>query len=107
MDDNSKKKIWKLLKECDFKKDKIILITTNCINEAEYLGDRIGILFEGNLICPETDLNKNNNIYINLFLENNYTPSGNEKEEILEKLKQIVPNLEIEEYTEKNFFYYY
>ena len=38
----SKKEIWKFLKE--YKKEKIILITTHSLDEAEYLGDRIGII---------------------------------------------------------------
>ena len=38
----------------NYKKNKIILITTNSLDEAEYLGDRIGILSEGNLIDSGT-----------------------------------------------------
>ena len=47
--ENSKKQLWDLIKTN--KKDRIILITTNSLEEAEYLESRIGIIKEGNLIC--------------------------------------------------------
>ena len=52
MDIMSKKKFWKVLK--NFKKDKIILITTHSLEEAELLGDRIGIMNCGKLLCSGT-----------------------------------------------------
>ena len=52
MDIMSKKKFWKVLK--NFKKDKIILITTHSLEEAELLGDRIGIMNCGKLVCSGT-----------------------------------------------------
>ena len=41
----SRRQIWNIIKEN--KNDKIILLTTHFMDEAEYLGDRIGILKEG------------------------------------------------------------
>ena len=52
MDIMSKRELWKFLK--DYKKDKIIILTTHSLDEAEYLGDRIGIIYNGNFICSGT-----------------------------------------------------
>tara|TARA_B110000503_G_scaffold103044_1_gene153903 strand:- start:129 stop:389 length:261 start_codon:yes stop_codon:yes gene_type:complete len=45
IDSFSRRQIWDIIKEN--KNDKIILLTTHFMDEAEYLGDRIGILKEG------------------------------------------------------------
>ena len=46
---DSKIKLWDLLKYNQ--NNKIIFVATNSLQEAEYLGNRIGILKDGNLIC--------------------------------------------------------
>ena len=45
IDSYSRRQIWDIIREN--KNDKIILLTTHFMDEAEYLGDRIGILKEG------------------------------------------------------------
>ena len=52
MDIISKRALWDFLKE--FKNDKIIILTTHSLDEAEYLGDRIGIMTNGRYICSGT-----------------------------------------------------
>jgi len=52
MDPISKKGLWDFLK--NYHKDKIILITTHSLDEAEYLGDKIGIMSDGEFICCGT-----------------------------------------------------
>ena len=52
MDHTSKKCLLDFLK--NYQKNKIILITTHSLDEAEYLGDRIGIMCDGNFICCGT-----------------------------------------------------
>ena len=52
MDPTSKKSLWDFLK--NYQKNKIILITTHSLDEAEYLGDRIGIMSDGHFICCGT-----------------------------------------------------
>jgi ATP-binding cassette subfamily A (ABC1) protein 3 len=52
MDQISKKALWEFLKS--YQRDKIILITTHYLEEAEYLGDRIGIMSDGKFICCGT-----------------------------------------------------
>ena len=52
MDVMARRSLWEFLK--NYKKDKIILLTTHCLDEAEYLGDRIGIMTDGQYICCGT-----------------------------------------------------
>ena len=49
MDIIARRALWNFLKS--YKKNKIILLTTHSLEEAEYLGDRIGIMNEGFFIC--------------------------------------------------------
>ena len=52
MDIKAKKKLWDFLKK--YQKEKIILVTTHSLEEAEYLGTRIGIMTDGQFICSGT-----------------------------------------------------
>ena len=52
MDVIAKRALWEFLK--GYKNDKIIILTTHSLDEAEYLGDRIGIMSEGKYICSGT-----------------------------------------------------
>jgi ATP-binding cassette subfamily A (ABC1) protein 3 len=52
MDPSSKRSLWDFLK--NYQRNKIILITTHSLDEAEYLGDRIGIMSDGQLVCCGT-----------------------------------------------------
>ena len=52
MDVLARRSLWEFLK--NYKKDKIILLTTHFLDEAEYLGDRIGIMSDGQYICCGT-----------------------------------------------------
>jgi ATP-binding cassette subfamily A (ABC1) protein 3 len=49
MDTSARRYIWDMLK--NYKDGKIIVLTTHFMDEADYLGDRIGIMGEGKLIC--------------------------------------------------------
>jgi ATP-binding cassette subfamily A (ABC1) protein 3 len=42
MDLSARRQTWSMLKE--YKKDRIILLTTHYMDEADILGDRIGIM---------------------------------------------------------------
>ena len=52
MDVMARRKLWEFLKS--YKKNKIVLLTTHYLDEAEYLGDRIGIMSDGKFICSGT-----------------------------------------------------
>ncbi|HHU55939.1 MAG TPA: ATP-binding cassette domain-containing protein [Acholeplasmataceae bacterium] len=48
----SRHELWDIIQE--LKKDTTIILTTHYLEEAEHLSDRIGIMFEGNLIALGT-----------------------------------------------------
>lgn len=54
MDANARRYLWDAIK--NLKKDRIILLTTHDMNEADYLGDQIAIMNDGSLITVGTSL---------------------------------------------------
>ncbi len=54
LDVNARRNIWTCLKE--FKKDRIVLLTTHYMDEADILGDRIGIMTRGKIVCLGSSL---------------------------------------------------
>jgi ATP-binding cassette subfamily A (ABC1) protein 3 len=49
MDLSARRGLWEMLK--NYKKDRIIILTTHYMDEADILGDRIGIMAKGQLMC--------------------------------------------------------
>jgi ATP-binding cassette, subfamily A (ABC1), member 3 len=49
MDLNARRRLWDMLK--DYRQDRIIILTTHNMDEADLLGDRIGIMSQGRLVC--------------------------------------------------------
>ena len=49
MDLSARRQLWNMLKE--HKKERIILLTTHYMDEADILGDRIGIMANGKITC--------------------------------------------------------
>ena len=96
MDVIAKKKLWEFLK--NYQKEKIILITTHSLEEAEYLGTRIGIMTDGHFICSGTSTYLKSmypcGININLVI-NSKTFSDESKRIIFEKVKEYEPLVEI------------
>jgi ATP-binding cassette, subfamily A (ABC1), member 3 len=60
MDLSARRKLWNMLKK--YKQGRIIILTTHYMDEADILGDRIGIMNEGQLVCLGSPL----------FLKNKY-----------------------------------
>jgi len=54
MDLNARRKLWNMLKK--YKHNRIILLTTHYMDEADILGDRIGIMASGQLVCLGSSL---------------------------------------------------
>jgi len=49
MDPTSRRYLWDILKQG--KNERVVVLTTHFMDEADYLGDRIGIIGDGRLIC--------------------------------------------------------
>jgi ATP-binding cassette, subfamily A (ABC1), member 3 len=60
MDTSSRRRLWEMLKEN--KNGRIVILTTHYMDEADILGDRIGIMAEGKVKCCGSSL----------FLKNRY-----------------------------------
>lgn len=54
MDLQARRQLWNMLKEN--KKDRVIILTTHYMDEADILGDRIGIMANGKLTCLGTSI---------------------------------------------------
>lgn len=54
MDVSSRRATWDIIKQN--KKDKVIVLTTHFLEEADLLGDRVGIMAKGKLVCCGTPL---------------------------------------------------
>ena len=90
MDIMSKRVLWDFLRE--YKKDKIIILTTHSLDEAEILGDRIGIMNEGKYICSGTSnfLKSKYPCGFNInFIINDKILTREKRNEFVSKLKQI------------------
>ena len=87
MDVLAKREVWNFFK--NYKHDKIIILTTHSLEEAEYLGDRIGIMLDGKFICSGTGSFLKNKYpcgyNINFLLKNNI----NNRRDLLDELKEI------------------
>ncbi len=54
MDLSARRKLWNMLK--NYKSNRIIILTTHYMDEADILGDRIGIMTGGQVICLGSSL---------------------------------------------------
>ena len=54
MDLGARRGLWDMLK--NYRRDKIIILTTHYMDEADVLGDRIGIMAKGQMMCLGTSL---------------------------------------------------
>ena len=85
LDTYARRLLWKMIKK--YKKDRLIILTTHHMDEADYLGDRIGIMNNGELItCGSSLFLKNifGSGYELTIVKNNYFTHDNFV--ILEKL---------------------
>ena len=87
MDLQARRAIWDMLK--NYKNNRIILLTTHYMDEADVLGDRIGIMAEGKLVCLGSSL----------FLKNRF--GAGYKLTMVKKFKR--PNTKIQPYLESVF----
>ena len=84
MDLSARRGLWDMLK--NYRNNRIIILTTHYMDEADVLGDRIGIMAKGKIVCLGTSL----------FLKNRF--GAGYKLTMVKKFKQknrkIMPYLE-------------
>ena len=101
MDITSRRNLWDILKR--YANGRIIILTTHYMEEASVLGNRIGILSEGEMKCIGSPLflierfGKNINLNITKKIDSI-------NEEIINFIKQYIEEVEYEIYTEEILF---
>ena len=76
LDIQARRQLWNMLQT--YKKDKIILLTTHYMDEAEILADRIGIMTQGKMTCLGSSLFLKSRFgvgYVMTIVKNNPTPN--------------------------------
>lgn len=91
MDVISKRALWNFLGE--YKHGKIIILTTHSLDEAEFLGDRIGIMSEGKFICSGSSSYLKAQYpcgyNVNLIFDAREKEDKNKRIELFEEIKKI------------------
>jgi len=91
MDPNSRRQVWELIKK--LKKDRVVILTTHAMEEADVLIDRIAVIVDGTLKCIGTQL------YLkNQFGEGYRLTLVTDKDDVpyvCSKVKQIIPSARI------------
>jgi len=82
LDPMSRREIWSVIQK--LKKDRVVILTTHSMEEADILGDRIGVMSHGKLKCIGNSLHLKNKFGLGYRL-NLSTPPEREQE-----IKQIV-----------------
>ena len=84
LDPVNKRKIWKIINE--LKKDRVLLLSTQNIEEADYLCDRIGVMINGKLsyIGTSSDILKTNSYGYELQITIDLSKVGNTESTILD-----------------------
>lgn len=93
MDTSARRYIWELLKT--YKNDRIIILTTHFMDEADYLGDRIGIMGDGQMICCGSSIylkNKYGVGYNITFVKESIDVNSNH---IIDIVKKYIPDAKV------------
>jgi ATP-binding cassette subfamily A (ABC1) protein 3 len=90
MDTYARRYLWEMLKS--YKKDRIIILSTHYMDEADYLGDRIGIMGKGQLITCGSSLFLKKRFGVGYDLTVVKTAPEVSTDRILETVRQFVPS---------------
>ena len=93
MDASARRYIWELLKS--YKKDRIIILTTHFMDEADYLGDRIGIMGDGQMVCCGSSVFLKNKYGIGYSITFTKSSPDQDSRAIIDTIRKYVPNCEI------------
>ena len=96
MDPTSRRQIWELLEKK--KKDRVILLCTHFMDEADFLGDRIVVMSHGKLQVAGTSLYLKSKFGVGYHLSITKEQDAKD-EELLQKVRQSIPEAFIEEST--------
>lgn len=103
MDTYARRFMWDMLKK--YKKDKIIILTTHNMDEAEYLGDRIAIMNQGKLVTLGSAMFLKKKYNVGYILTLVKGDKGAAVEEITQKMSEFADNLAPPEVAGKELKY--
>lgn len=92
MDTSARRRLWDMLK--NYKHGRVVLLTTHFMDEADYLGDRIGIMGEGKMQCLGSSLFLKNKFGVGYSLtlaKKDDHPS----EPIIEFIQRYIPEMKV------------
>ena len=78
-----------------YKNDKIIVLTTHFMDEADFLGDRIAIMGGGKLICCGSSVFLKNQFGVGYNLTIVKTDTISKSDKIIELVKKYIPNCNV------------
>lgn len=93
MDASARRYIWDLLKS--YKNDRIIILTTHFMDEADYLGDRIGIMGGGKMICSGSSVFLKNHFGVGYSITLTKQSPDVDSNPIYQLIKKHVPGAQI------------
>lgn len=93
MDTSARRYIWDMLK--DYKNDRIIVLTTHFMDEADYLGDRIAIMGGGKLICCGSSVYLKNKFGVGYNITFVKKSTSANSENIISLVKKHIPDAKI------------
>lgn len=93
MDTSARRYIWELLKT--YKNDRIIILTTHFMDEADYLGDRIGIMGEGRMMCCGSSIFLKNRFGVGYNLTFVKETAITDSTVLINLIKKYIPNAKV------------
>lgn len=85
--------MWDLLAR--YKEDRVMILTTHYMDEADLLGDRIGIMSEGRLICCGSSLFLKNRFQVGTKLIVQQSANESNRHELHQFLTKLDPEMEM------------
>lgn len=93
MDTYARRYIWEMLKK--YQEGRIILLTTHLMDEADYLGDKIGIMVEGKIVTSGTNVFLKNKFGIGYNITFVKKESKPVEAEMMEMIEAFVPQAKV------------
>jgi ABC-type multidrug transport system ATPase subunit len=93
LDIQARRQMWDLLAR--YKEDRVMILTTHYMDEADLLGDRIGIMSEGRLICCGSSLFLKNRFQVGTKLIVQQSAIESNRNELHQFLIDLDPEMEM------------
>lgn len=78
-----------------YKNDRVIILTTHFMDEADYLGDRIGIMGEGKMICCGSSIFLKNKFGVGYTITFTKHDSAAASQPIISLIQKYSPNAKV------------